>query len=240
MADTAAVVLAAPDQADIPRDIQDELLRAIGATAIAIRSGSVSRLIAAVEMPPEVDAMVDLRTMAPTEDVVEAFRTLLRPKERILRVVGNSYNGDEIELVIGDAPLRAAMLALFGRRAVAVGGDFADPLGPPLRRRQPDVRAADPPHLAERGRASPRPRRTRAGSSCRAGGATNSAWPRSISPACSATSRRRSPSSVTSPISASRCRRSTTTSGTCSPRRSSSPTGSAACPTRPCSASRRS
>ncbi len=110
MADTAAVVLAAPDRADIPRDIQDELLKAIGATAIAIRSGSVSRLIAAVEMPPEVDATVDLRTMAPTDDVVEAFKTLLMPKERILRVVGNSYNGDELELVIGDRPLREAML----------------------------------------------------------------------------------------------------------------------------------
>lgn len=110
MADTAAMVLAAPDQADIPRNIQDELLRAIGATAIAIRSGAVSRLIATVEMPPAVDAMVDLRAMAPSEDVVEAFRTLLSPEERILRVVGNSYTGGEIELVIGDRPLRVAML----------------------------------------------------------------------------------------------------------------------------------
>jgi signal transduction histidine kinase len=110
MADTAAVVLAAPDQADVPRDIQDELLKAVGATAIAIRSGNVSRLIAAVEMPPEVDAVVDLRTVEPSEDVIEAFRTLLTPEERMVRVVGNSYSGAEIELVIGDAPLRAAML----------------------------------------------------------------------------------------------------------------------------------
>ncbi len=110
MADIAAVVLAAPERTDIPRDMQDELLMAIGATAIAIRSGSVSRLIAAVEMPPEIDATVDLRTMAPTEDVVEAFRTLLSPRERMLRVVGDSYNGSELELVIGDRPLREAML----------------------------------------------------------------------------------------------------------------------------------
>ena len=110
MADTASVVLASPDRADIPRDIQDELLRAIGATAIAIRTGSVSRLIAAVEMPPEVDATVDLRAMAPTDDVVEAFKTLLMPGERMLRVVGDSYNGSELELVIGDRPLREAML----------------------------------------------------------------------------------------------------------------------------------
>jgi hypothetical protein len=37
---------------------------------------------------------------APVGDVVEAFRTLFSAKERILRVVGNSYKGDEIELVI--------------------------------------------------------------------------------------------------------------------------------------------
>ncbi len=110
MADTAAVVLAAPDQADVPRDIQDELLKAVGATAIAIRSGDVSRLIAAVEMPPAVDAVVDLRTVEPSEDVIEAFRTLLMPQERMVRVVGSSYSGAEIELVIGDAPLRTAML----------------------------------------------------------------------------------------------------------------------------------
>ncbi|HET7714776.1 MAG TPA: HAMP domain-containing sensor histidine kinase [Bauldia sp.] len=110
MADTAAVVLAAPDRADIPRDIQDELLKAVGATAIAIRTGSVSRLIAEAEMPPAVDATVDLRAMAPADDVVEAFRTLLMPEERILRGLGNSYTGDEIEVVIGDGPLREAML----------------------------------------------------------------------------------------------------------------------------------
>ena len=110
MADTAAVVLAAPEQADSPRALQDELLNAVGATAIAIRSGSVSRLIATVEMPPTVDAVVDLRNMEPSEDVVEAFRTLLSPQERIVRVIGNSYSGAEIELVIGDAPLRKAML----------------------------------------------------------------------------------------------------------------------------------
>lgn len=110
MADTAAVVLAAPDQTDIPREIQDELLKAVGATAIAIRSGAVSRLIAAVEMPPTVDLVVDLRAMEPSEDVVEAFRTLMMPEERMVRVIGNSYSGAEIELVIGDAPLRAAML----------------------------------------------------------------------------------------------------------------------------------
>jgi signal transduction histidine kinase len=111
MADTAAVVLAADDLADIPRDIQDQLLMAIGATAIAIRSGPVSRLIATVEMPPEIDSTVDLGAMAPVGDILEAFQTLLSPKERMLRVIGESRNGAMVELVIGDRPLRQAMLS---------------------------------------------------------------------------------------------------------------------------------
>jgi len=111
MADTAAVVLASPEQADIPRNIQDELLMAVGAKMIAVRSGPVSRLIAAVEMPPEVDATVDLRAMTPMEDAFEALRTLLVADERTLRVVGDSYNGATVEIVISDKKLRQAMLA---------------------------------------------------------------------------------------------------------------------------------
>ena len=110
MAETAAVVLAAPDQAAIPQDIQDQLLASVGATAIAIRNGSVSRLVATVEMPPQVDSTVDLRQMAPVHDIVDAFQTLFSPTERMLRVIGDSYNGSAIEIVISDQPLRAAML----------------------------------------------------------------------------------------------------------------------------------
>jgi len=52
MADAASTFIADSDAADVPREIQDDILDAVGATAIAIRSGSVSRLIATVEMPP--------------------------------------------------------------------------------------------------------------------------------------------------------------------------------------------
>src|SRR5436189_479062 len=43
MADAASLVLAASDNSDVPRDIQDELLSSVGAKAIAIRTGDVSR-----------------------------------------------------------------------------------------------------------------------------------------------------------------------------------------------------
>lgn len=110
MADTASVVLAASAATDLPRDIQDDLLAAVGASAIAIRNGAVSRLIAMSEMPPEVDHVVDLRLMEPISEVVDAFDTLLAPREHTLRVIGRSRSGAAIEMVIGDRPLRAAML----------------------------------------------------------------------------------------------------------------------------------
>lgn len=111
MANTAGVVLAASDVIDLPRDIQDELLEAVGATAIAIRNGSVSRLIATVEMPPEVDRTVDLRSMEPVAEIFDAFDTLLAPEDRTLRVIGNSHDGRAIELVMTDGPLRTAMVS---------------------------------------------------------------------------------------------------------------------------------
>ncbi|MCP4386426.1 MAG: sensor histidine kinase, partial [Hyphomicrobiales bacterium] len=110
MADAASVVLTATEASDIPREIQDELLEAVGATAIAVRNGSVSRLIATVEMPPAVDRTVDLRTMEPVGEIVDAFDQLFASDERMLRVIGDSRNGGAVELVITDAPLRAAML----------------------------------------------------------------------------------------------------------------------------------
>ena len=115
MADTASVVLAAADTVDIPRDIQDQLLAAVGATAIAIRNGSVSRLITTDDMPHEVDRTVDLRMMEPVADIFDAFETLLAPDERMLRVIGNSRNSGSVELVITDTPLRDAMLSYSAR-----------------------------------------------------------------------------------------------------------------------------
>lgn len=110
MADTATVVITASAASDLPRNIQDDLLAAVGATGIAIRNGSVSRLIATVEMPPAVDRTVDLRNIEPVTEIVDAFDTLFATGPRMLRVIGNSRSGASIELLIGDTPLRAAML----------------------------------------------------------------------------------------------------------------------------------
>jgi signal transduction histidine kinase len=110
MADAASLVLAESDETAVPREIQNDLLKAVGAIAIAVRTGTVSRLIATVEMPPDVDAMVDLRVMNLNADIVDAFATLFSPSARIIRVVGSARSGETLELVISDRPLRDAML----------------------------------------------------------------------------------------------------------------------------------
>ena len=110
MADAASVVIAESTVTDIPRDIQDGLLNAVGAIAIAVRTGTVSRLIATVEVPPAIDEVVDLNAMNPIGDIGDAFATLTAAEPRILRVIGSSRAGNQLELVISDRALRAAML----------------------------------------------------------------------------------------------------------------------------------
>jgi signal transduction histidine kinase len=109
MADAASTLIADSDAADIPREIQDNILGAVGAIAIAIRSGSVSRLIATVEMPPAVDRTADLRSMDAINEIVDAFDTLGATGPRTVRVIGNARSGAVIELVIDDRALRTAM-----------------------------------------------------------------------------------------------------------------------------------
>lgn len=110
MADAASLVLSETSDISVTRETQDDLLKAVGAIAIVVRTGAISRLIATVDMPPAVDDVVDLRVMNPTADIASAFATLLDPQMRALRVIGSSRSGAVIELVISDRDLRAAML----------------------------------------------------------------------------------------------------------------------------------
>ncbi len=111
MADAASSVLAESVTSEVPRTVQQDLLTAVGATAIAIRTGDASRLIATVDMPPKVDRTADLRKMDVVAEVADAFDTLFAQEPRTLRVIDNSRTGATLELIISDRPLRAAMLA---------------------------------------------------------------------------------------------------------------------------------
>ncbi len=107
---SASVVLTASDM-EVPRQVQDELLAVVGARAIAIREGDVSRLVARDEMPARVDKTADLRQPSEFGNMVEAVDTLLfGGGDRVLRVLGDSPGGGELEVIMDESMLHAAMI----------------------------------------------------------------------------------------------------------------------------------
>lgn len=107
-----SIVLVVDDANSLSRQVQDDVLMAIGAKAIAVREEGLSRLLAVAEMPPEVDEHIDLENIGPLQAMAGALDTLVAGGGRMLRVFGKVDDSNkEFELVIPDARLRMAMLA---------------------------------------------------------------------------------------------------------------------------------
>ncbi|MCX5496355.1 HAMP domain-containing sensor histidine kinase [Kaistia dalseonensis] len=110
----ASVLLDSSIWSDVPRTVQDDLLSAVGATAVVLRTGGATRLLAAADMPPSVDETADLRSSDMLGSIGAAFQTLTAWTPRTLRVIGPAQDGASLELIISDRPLRAAMLHFAG------------------------------------------------------------------------------------------------------------------------------
>jgi len=108
---TASVVLLDNDASTLPRNVQNDVLMALGAKAVAVRSGGVSRLLVVSEMPPQVEEHIDLGSVSPFEAIAGALDTIVDGGDRTLRVFGLVGDSDkEFELIIPDTRLRGAML----------------------------------------------------------------------------------------------------------------------------------
>ena len=115
VAAVASIVVSSHQSGEIPRELQDELLASTEAIVIAVRDGEQRWLVAMAAMPPAVDVIADIRDMNPLSDIRDTFGALLAPDGRILRIIGNPPQGDQvIEIVVDETPLRAAMFG-FGR-----------------------------------------------------------------------------------------------------------------------------
>lgn len=110
---SASIVLTAPDLMEVPQEIQDRLLEVVGAQAIVIRGGGVSQPIVAAEgMPPAVHKVADLRSPSSFGNFAEAIDTLLYGGNgRIIRVLGETPGGGELELIMEEDALHAAMIS---------------------------------------------------------------------------------------------------------------------------------
>lgn len=106
----ATVLLLGDEQMDLPRNVQDDVLLALGAKAVAVRSNGDSRLLVVSEIPPEVDEHIDVTNVGVVEAVTGALDTMLRGGDRVLRVYGQvGDSAKEFELIIPDKGLRKAM-----------------------------------------------------------------------------------------------------------------------------------
>ena len=104
-------LLATPDDMVDP-ELEGELLANAEVLNIVLRRDEVRELILASPMPEPVDETYDLRN-APTPTLIwDAMRTVVGPKERVIRIIGMPVKsgGVEIEATLQEAPLRDAMM----------------------------------------------------------------------------------------------------------------------------------
>jgi signal transduction histidine kinase len=110
-AQTAALVLEAAPEEALPEELVRELLKSVGAETIALRIKGTRRLLAISDMPATISESYDLRTESASRSIMESFQTLLVGGPRMLRVIGKApMDGDFVEIVIREAPLREALI----------------------------------------------------------------------------------------------------------------------------------
>lgn len=110
-AQVAALVLEGAPRESLPEGLEIRLLSGVGAEAIAARVGGARRLLSLDAMPPEVARTIDLRNADAMQLIHDAFDVLLSPVEKPIRVIGDAMGAaDFVEIIIGEAPLRVAML----------------------------------------------------------------------------------------------------------------------------------
>lgn len=110
-AQTAAIVFEAAPEGMIPGGLPERLLNAIGAKAMAVKVAGRRQIIAIDNMQIDIARTVDLREAGALTLIQDAFTTLLALDPTPIRVVGEGMDRAEfVEIVLDEAPLRAAML----------------------------------------------------------------------------------------------------------------------------------
>ncbi|MGI9480898.1 MAG: sensor histidine kinase [Hyphomicrobiales bacterium] len=112
VADVASLVLeAAPDNM-VPPKLRDEILSKAGAKAIGMDRGGRHDLVLQPDTKLEVDKHFDLTQTTIIGSIVDAFDALFAGDGRVIMIVDLPHmgEGERAELVIDEAPLRAAMI----------------------------------------------------------------------------------------------------------------------------------
>lgn len=108
---TAALVLEAAPEEAVSSELSRQILESVGAQLLVVKREDTRRLLAMSDMPPPVDQVVDMRDTPFWRAVIDAFETLNASQDRVLRIVAEApRNGDFLEIVLNEGPLRKAML----------------------------------------------------------------------------------------------------------------------------------
>jgi len=118
-AQLASLAAEASPNGDVPQMLRNELLRTAQVKAVALKRNDQRQLILNADMPVAVDASYDLSMPGASSGIMgrvgviwDALEVLFGNGKRMLRVVGHPGGGagDMIEVVLPEAPLKAAMM----------------------------------------------------------------------------------------------------------------------------------
>lgn len=123
----AILALEATDDKMVTKDLEQELLDHVNAYSVALTKPDTNiKLMLMVDKPGEIDAAFDLRKATFFGLIGDAFTSLWHTENRLLRVVGVSPKdpGTLVDIVLDEAPMRAAMLD-YSQRILALSFGIA-------------------------------------------------------------------------------------------------------------------
>ena len=111
-AQIASLAAEAAPSGQLPPMLRDELLERAQVKAIAVKREASRSLIIEMDIPDEIDASYDLRDASWMKLIADALMVYVMPDDRVIRVIGDPgfHQGELIEVVMGEAPLKAAMI----------------------------------------------------------------------------------------------------------------------------------
>lgn len=111
-AQIAALAVEVSPGRQLPPKVRDELLTNAQVHAVALKRDDRRRLIVQSDMPAAIDGHYDLRDASWLRLIRDALAVYMAPEGRYIRVAGRPDfgAGDLIDIVISEAPLKAAMI----------------------------------------------------------------------------------------------------------------------------------
>lgn len=115
-AHTGALVLDVAPSDMVPESLRRQILESVGAKSVVLKTDQRKRPLAVSEIPTVLHQEIDLRNVSAFEAIIGAFETMfLRKDDDLIKAVGPApMDGDFVEIVLVEGPLRHAMLNFSG------------------------------------------------------------------------------------------------------------------------------